>query len=379
MWKLPSCHWLQQSGEVGVVEGNPSSAGHVYCQEAVFTQRYVHQDYENNTGHYSLQTPVDPNVVSASPLHPSLHPSSHPSLHPSSLPSQPPSGLPQHGAAPLVVYRGTPFPSLLQSRRGGGQRGVERFGRGLHYTPLPMLNPQRRGTGLLSSLIPPSAGERGMGRMTEEEKGYFLLPCINVGRGFQAELPCCLEREEGSVTWPEESSSNEELLWKPWEELQKSSVIQEEVEAVLSLCSSSCLPGGGSNTELALHCLYLCHGDTLATLERLFFSNPSTAVGYHYAGSDMWQQTERSLFSKALMTHGKDFSLIQQMVQTKCVSQCVEFYYLSRKLPDKQRKQREQDRGTEEQTSVVPLPNPTERVVPAPSLATSFPCKQCGK
>ncbi|XP_038851737.1 uncharacterized protein LOC120049546 isoform X6 [Salvelinus namaycush] len=366
MWKLPPCHWPQQSGEEGVVDGNPSSAGHVYCQEAVFTQRHVHQDYENNTGHYSLQTPVQSTVVSATPL------------HLSSLLSQPPSGLPQHGAAPLVVFRGTPFPSPLQSPRGG-QRGVERIGRGLHYTPLPMLNPRRRGTGLLSSLVPPSAGERGMGRMTEEEKGSFLLPCINVGRGFQAELPCCLEREEVSGAWPEESSSNEELLWKPWEELQMSSVIQEKVEAVLSLCSSSCLPGGGSNTELALHCLYHCHGDTLATLERLFFSNPSTTVDYHYAGSDVWQQTERSLFSKALTTHGKDFSLIQQMVQTKCVSQCVEFYYLSRKLPDKQRKQREEERGMEEQTSVVSLPKPMERVVPAPSLATSFPCKQCGK
>lgn len=121
------------------------------------------------TGHYSLQTLVESSFTSASAL--------HSSLHPSSLPSQPPSGLPQHGAASLVVYRGTPFPSPLQSHRGGGgQRGVERIGRGLHYTPLPMLNPQRRGTGLLFSLIPPSAGEREMGRMTEEEKGYFLLP-----------------------------------------------------------------------------------------------------------------------------------------------------------------------------------------------------------
>ncbi|CAB1345242.1 unnamed protein product, partial [Coregonus sp. 'balchen'] len=181
MWKLPLSHWLQQSGDVGVVEGNPSSSGYVYCQEAVFTGR------------------------------------------------QPPGGLPQNGKAPLVVYRGTPFPSLLQSSRGGGrQKGVERFGRGLPYTPLPMLNPRRRGTGILSSLMPPSAGERAMGRMTEEEEGYSILPCINVGPGFQAELPCCLEREEGSRTWPEESSSNEELLWKPWEELGKSSVIQDQ-------------------------------------------------------------------------------------------------------------------------------------------------------
>ncbi|XP_042185286.1 uncharacterized protein LOC112239230 [Oncorhynchus tshawytscha] len=367
VWKLPLSHWLQQSGDVGVVEGNPSNSGYVYCQEAVFPGRPGHQDNGNNTDHYSLQTLVESSFTST--------PAFHSALHPSSLPSQPPIG--QNGTAPLEVHKGTPFPSLLQSSRGGGgggQKGVERLGRGLHYTPLPMLNPRRRGTGILSSLMPPSVRERGMGGMTEEEEGYSIPPCINVGPGFQAELPCCLEREEESRTWPEESASNEELLWKPWEELGKSSVIQDQVAAMLSVCSSSCLPGGGSNTELALHCLYLCHGDTLATLEKLLFSTPSSARDYHYAGSDVWLQTERCLFSKALTSHGKDFPLIQQMVKTKCVSQCVEFYYLSKRLPDKQRKQREQ-----EQMSVVSLPKPMEVVVPAPSLATSFPCKQCGK
>lgn len=35
------------------------------------------------------------------------------------------------------------------------------------------------------------------------------------------------------------------------------------VEKLLSMCSSSCLPGGGSNSELALHCLHSCQGDTM--------------------------------------------------------------------------------------------------------------------
>lgn len=35
------------------------------------------------------------------------------------------------------------------------------------------------------------------------------------------------------------------------------------VEKLLSMCSSSCLPGGGSNTELALHCLHFCQGNTM--------------------------------------------------------------------------------------------------------------------
>lgn len=38
------------------------------------------------------------------------------------------------------------------------------------------------------------------------------------------------------------------------------------VEKLLSMCSSSCLPGGGSNTELALHCLHYCQGNTMVIL-----------------------------------------------------------------------------------------------------------------
>ncbi|XP_010901171.2 uncharacterized protein si:dkey-19b23.10 [Esox lucius] len=362
MWKLPLSHWLQQSGDVGVLEGNvnfdPLSSNYVSCEEAEIIGR------PGKTLHHGLETLAEASVIPCSPLQPSS-------------PSRPPSGPQPNGVLPLVLYRGTPYPSPLLSQRRRGQSGAEWFGRGAHYTPLPMLNPQRRSTGLLSSLLAPS-GRRGM-EGTDEEEGCPILPCINVGPGFQAELPSCQRRREGSGAWLDESSPNEELMWKPWEGLEKSSVIQKQAEAVLSVCSSSCLPGGGSNTELALHCLYRCHGDVLATLEKLLFSNPSSAGDYNYAGSDVWSQTERSLFSKAFTTHGKDFNLIQRMVQTKCVSQCVEFYYLSKRLGDKQRKQREEEQGMEGQRSVVSLSNSMEGMVPAPSLAMNFPCKQCGK
>ena len=38
------------------------------------------------------------------------------------------------------------------------------------------------------------------------------------------------------------------------------------------MCSSSCLPGGGSNTELALHCLHACRGNTMVRSE-IFISS----------------------------------------------------------------------------------------------------------
>lgn len=87
----------------------------------------------------------------------------------------------------------------------------------------------------------------------------------------------------------------------------KSPLCSSAVEKLLSVCGSSCLPGGGSNTELALHCLHYCQGDTMvtlnvftsvllvttltrhrspvqATLEMLLFSRPSPAGDYHYSG-----------------------------------------------------------------------------------------------
>ncbi|XP_070710947.1 transcriptional-regulating factor 1-like [Pempheris klunzingeri] len=154
------------------------------------------------------------------------------------------------------------------------------------------------------------------------------------------------------------------------------------------MCSSSCLPGGGRNTELALHCLHYCQGNTMATLEMLLFSQPSPTGDYHYSGSAFWTDSEKSLFSAALATHGKDFSRIQKMVRMKTVCQCVEFYYLSKRLQDKQKNQKEEETGDvemEQQKSITPICQPVgrqfglEEVVPVPSLANFFPCKLCGK
>ncbi|KAG7495526.1 hypothetical protein JOB18_001054 [Solea senegalensis] len=275
--------------------------------------------------------------------------------------------LAQHQAPPL--YTGTPFPSVLHSC-GGQKRG--------HYTPRPLLNPVRRGAGLFSSLSSLHHGDNTI------EGDCGVLQCVNVGHEFQAELPTCFVNGDR----PQEESSREQLLWKPSLELEESVNMQDQVEKLLLLCSSSCLPGGGSNTELALHCLHHCQGNIMATVDMLLFWPPSTAGDYHYAGSNFWTDTEKSVFNAAQETCGKNFSLIQETVRTKTVSQCVEFYYLSKKLLDKQRKQREEEKREgelERQKSVTPICQPVDRqfglaeTVPVPSLASYFPCKLCGK
>ncbi|XP_063757269.1 transcriptional-regulating factor 1-like isoform X2 [Eleginops maclovinus] len=275
------------------------------------------------------------------------------------------------------IYTGTPFPSILHLSRG------QRRGR---YTPQPLINPLRRGTGLYSSIS--HLNHREEETKFKEEEDESVSPYVNVGHDFQAELPPCLVDGERSRVWcPEEESPREQLLWKPWDMLEDNTNLQDQVERLLSMCSSSCVPGGGSNTELALHRLHYCQGNIMAALEMLLFSQPSPAGDYHYSGSDCWTDSEKSLFGATLRTYGKDFSVLRKMVRTKTVSQCVEFYYLSKKLQDKQKKQREEDireAAMEQQKSITPVCPPLdaqfgpEEAVPVP-LSSFFPCKLCGK
>ncbi|XP_076829393.1 uncharacterized protein LOC143475416 [Brachyhypopomus gauderio] len=284
------------------------------------------------------------------------------------------------------IYTGGPFCSVLQS----GVLWDDWDHMGFHYTPPPMLNPTRSGTGLFCNLLPP-LDNRGL--VSEEREHHRQQSHVNIGTEFQAELPDLRDREELEA-WPKEPPP-EELLWKPWAELGESVVLQEHVENLLDLSISAASPGGGANLELALHSLSSCHGNILAALELFFFSNSTPSRDYHYTGSDVWRSCEQKLFHKAFSLYGKDFSFIHKMVKTKRISQCVEFYYHFKRLQEKQRKRknslREQQRQLDTDVAVtaanqIMMPskitmNPinVERLIHTPSLATSFPCKQCGK
>lgn len=399
IWKFPvmSHTFTHTSGDPGITEGNlrPSHGN----------------DYGNILASH-IQSPESPFLCSTShpsSIHPSraLGPSSAPALYSAfHLPSLPPHLTDQRyeaaeKKAPYIVtqkvkreeanlkqaqlqqqvspiHTGTPFPSILHSSRG------QRRGR---YTPQPLLNPVRRGTGLYSSISSLNHREEETACPDEGDESVSLY--VNVGHDFQAELPICFVDGEGSrVLCPEEESPREQLLWKPWDMLEENTNVQDQVEKLLSMCSSSCVPGGGSNTELALHCLHFCQGNIMAALEMLLFSQPSPAGDYHYSGSDCWTDGEKSLFGATLRTYGNDFSLIRKMVRTKTLSQCVELYYLSKKLQDKQKKQREEEireAVMEQQKSITPVRPPMvaqfgpEQAVPAPPLTSFFPCKLCGK
>lgn len=175
-----------------------------------------------------------------------------------------------------------------------------------------------------------------------------------MGSGFQAAVPeagGCARTPPGGAT----------LAWSPWPGLEGDPATQRQVEMLLALACSSAVPGGGTNTELALHCLARARGSLTGALELLLLGTPAwpeahPLAGYHYAGSDAWSPRERRLFAQALARHGKDFARIQRAVPSKRTTQCVEFYYLHKARLGRVRRQ-----------------------APPEALGARFPCKLCGK
>ncbi|XP_059966154.1 transcriptional-regulating factor 1 isoform X6 [Mesoplodon densirostris] len=235
------------------------------------------------------------------------------------------------------------------------------------YTPPPMLSPVRQGSGLFSNVLisghgagahpqlpltpltptprvllcRPSSIDGSNVTVTPGpgEQTVDVEPRINIGLRFQAEIP-----ELQDVSALAQDTHKATLVWKPWPELENHD-FQQRVEHLLNLCCSSALPGGGTNSEFALHSLFEAKGDVMAALEMLLLRKPvrlkcHPLANYHYAGSDKWTSLERKLFNKALATYNKDFIFVQKMVKSKTVAQCVEYYYTWKKIMRLGRKHR---------------------------------------
>ncbi|XP_057348849.1 zinc finger protein 541-like [Manis pentadactyla] len=157
-----------------------------------------------------------------------------------------------------------------------------------------------------------------------------IRPHIRIGSEFQAEIPELQERPPA-----ETGEQGASLVWKPSDDVMSSPETQDRVTELCKMASSA-MPGGGTNLELALHCLHEAQGDVPVALETLLHRGPQKPLthplaNYHYAGSDVWTSQEKILFNKAFQAHKKNFHLIHKMVQTKTVAQCVEYYYTWKK------------------------------------------------
>ncbi|XP_037688253.1 mitotic deacetylase-associated SANT domain protein isoform X1 [Choloepus didactylus] len=257
--------------------------------------------------------------------------------------------------APPVYSNITPYQSHLRSPVRLADHPSERSFELPPYTPPPILSPVREGSGLYfnaimsTSSIPapppitPKSAHRTLLRSNSAEVTPPVLsvmgeatpvsiePRINVGSRFQAEIPSLRDRALAAA-----DPHKADLVWQPWEDLESSREKQRQVEDLLTAACSSIFPGAGTNQELALHCLHESRGDILETLNKLLLKKPLRPLNhplatYHYTGSDQWKMAERKLFNKGIAIYKKDFFLVQKLIQTKTVAQCVEFYYTYKK------------------------------------------------
>lgn len=233
----------------------------------------------------------------------------------------------------------TLYQSQLRSPRVLGDHLLDRTHELPPYTPPPMLSPVRHGSGLFSSVITSSHStahtqlpltpltptprvllcrsssiDGSVIPVTPGPGEQTVEPRINIGSRFQADIP-----ELQDKLLMEKDVHKATLVWKPWPELENK-VFQQRVEDLLNMSCSSVLPGGGTNSEYALHSLFEAKGDIMVTLEKLLLRKPvrlkcHPLANYHYAGSDKWTHQERRLFKEALSTYSKDFIFVQKMVR----------------------------------------------------------------
>ncbi|XP_030071345.1 mitotic deacetylase-associated SANT domain protein isoform X2 [Microcaecilia unicolor] len=257
--------------------------------------------------------------------------------------------------APAVYSNITPYQSHLRSPVRLADHPSDRNFELPPYTPPPILSPVREGSGLYFNAIisagglsvpppiTPKSSTRTLLRVSSSEVTPPVLsvmgegtpvsiePRINVGPRFQAEIPELRERCLANL-----DKHKADLVWRPCGDLETNKATQDKVEDFLTAACSSILPGGGTNQELAFHCLNEAKGNILSALTKLLLRRPKRSrthplTDYHYAGSDRWTLAEKRLFNKGIAVYKKDFLLVQKLIKSKTVAQCVEFYYTYKK------------------------------------------------
>ncbi|XP_051578525.1 mitotic deacetylase-associated SANT domain protein-like [Myxocyprinus asiaticus] len=261
--------------------------------------------------------------------------------------------------APPVYSSITPYQSHLRSP----VRLVDNPLNMPPYTPPPILSPVREGSGLYFSTflsaaaaaaaaannqgLPPPATPKSATRSLlrsnssditppvlsamSEATPVSIEPRINIGLRYQAEVP---ELRECSIA--QHDLHKAELVWAPLRDLEANPELLQRVDNLMHLACSSALSRGGTNQELAMHCLNECKGDIMGALSCLLLKNPifpktHPLSNYHYSGSDSWTADERRCFNKGIAAYKKDFFMVQKLVSSKTVAQCVEFYYTYKK------------------------------------------------
>ncbi|XP_026760698.1 zinc finger protein 541 [Galleria mellonella] len=238
-----------------------------------------------------------------------------------------------------------------------------------HFTPQPILPPERDGSGLLTEIIAglPTPESDVLSHLDEPRQ-----PQINIGRDHQAEIPELYNDRVDLHRGPEQ------LLWDPG---INDCLDDNEVRMFMELAMCAAMPVGGHTREFALQTLGECGGDIRAATLRLM-SRPAAPTQHE----SRWAPDEVEAFLAGLGHYDKDFYRIAQLVRTKDSKQCIQFYYFWKKVTKDYKTMYLRSWIAENQTSTQGTVGQvsTHTTASCTSSPTSFegeefPCKICGK
>ncbi|XP_067210599.1 zinc finger protein 541 isoform X4 [Linepithema humile] len=205
------------------------------------------------------------------------------------------------------------------------------------YTPPPILDPSRPGPGLYARL---HQYERDSDFSSDDSQGNDgPPPRINIGTRYQATIPPVERDGDRGKDGPEA----DHLLWDPG---INNVLTSTELEMYLQFACCAAVPGGGRNKEYALHLLHMCKGNIHEAMVKLMRPTPTLPMehpllSYECHESDRWTSHEMDTFYQGLLKYNKDFTAISRDVGAKTAKQCVQFYYLWKRLcPDEYKRLR---------------------------------------
>ncbi|XP_015440244.1 PREDICTED: uncharacterized protein LOC107195010 [Dufourea novaeangliae] len=196
------------------------------------------------------------------------------------------------------------------------------------YTPPPILDPSRPGPGLYARL---HQFERDSDFSSDDSQGNDgPPPRINIGTRYQATIPPVGSDGDRGKGEPEA----DHLLWDPG---INNVLTDNELEMYLQFACCAAVPGGGRNKEYALHLLHMCRGNIREAMLKLMRPTPILPVehpllSYECQESGRWTSQEMDVFYQGLLKYNKDFSAISRDIGGKSAKQCVQFYYLWKRL-----------------------------------------------
>uniref|UniRef100_A0A182SWH5 Uncharacterized protein n=1 Tax=Anopheles maculatus TaxID=74869 RepID=A0A182SWH5_9DIPT len=200
----------------------------------------------------------------------------------------------------------------------------------LHYTPSPMLNPERVGTtGLYTNVSharSTGAADVDLDSTMDSTSDIFsepplpIRPRINLGPDYQATLPECTRPVYGGLQ-QFHAAQQAQRLWDP-----ALTPNERQVQRFIELARSSAAPLGCHTEENALRALLEANGEIHQAILGMLQGPPATI-------HRRWTADEIEQLIQGLEEYGKDFHRIaRDLLPGKSTADCVQMYYFWKKL-----------------------------------------------